>query len=137
MTYRQHFERSIARLRTESRYRVFADLERDAARFPVAVWRPEGEAQAAREKQARVILAGAEVEIAESFAVAPRSYRDNPTALHLRAINLLYEGLKEKGALMLVPSSAVESMGLGGMLGAAALRQDRLTGATGDPTTTV
>jgi regulator of protease activity HflC (stomatin/prohibitin superfamily) len=91
------------------------------------------EAQAAREKQARVILAGAEVEIAESFAVASRSYHDNPTALHLRAMNMLYEGLKEKGALMLVPSSAVESMGLGGMLGAAALRQDRLTGGTGEP----
>ena len=90
------------------------------------------EAQAAREKQARVILAGAEVEIAQSFEVASRSYRDNPTALHLRAMNMLYEGLKEKGALMLVPSSAVESMGLGGMLGAAALRQDRLTGGTGE-----
>ena len=95
------------------------------------------EAQAAREKQARVILAGAEVEIAQSFEVASRSYRDNPTALHLRAMNMLYEGLKEKGALMLVPSSAVESMGLGGMLGAAALRQDRLTGGTGEPTPTV
>jgi hypothetical protein len=89
------------------------------------------EAQAAREKQARVILAGAEVEIAQSFEVASRSYRDNPTALHLRAMNMLYEGLKEKGALMLVPSSAVESMGLGGMLGAAALRQDRLVGGDG------
>jgi regulator of protease activity HflC (stomatin/prohibitin superfamily) len=89
------------------------------------------EAQAAREKQARVILAGAEVEIAQSFEVASRSYRDNPTALHLRAMNMLYEGLKEKGALMLVPSTAVESMGLGGMLGAAALRQDRLAGGTG------
>jgi regulator of protease activity HflC (stomatin/prohibitin superfamily) len=89
------------------------------------------EAQAAREKQARVILAGAEVEIAQSFEIASRSYRDNPTALHLRAMNMLYEGLKEKGALMLVPSSAVESMGLGGMLGAAALRQDRLAGGTG------
>ena len=92
------------------------------------------EAQAAREKQARVILAGAEVEIAQSFEVASRSYRDNPTALHLRAMNMLYEGLKEKGALMLVPSSAVESMGLGGMLGAAALRQDRLVAAGGDQT---
>jgi hypothetical protein len=90
------------------------------------------EAQAAREKQARVILAGAEVEIAQSFEVASRSYRDNPTALHLRAMNMLYEGLKEKGALMLVPSSAVESMGLGGMLGAAALRQDRLVAGGGD-----
>jgi len=89
------------------------------------------EAQAAREKQARVILAGAEVEIAQSFEVASRSYRDNPTALHLRAMNMLYEGLKEKGALMLVPSTAVESMGLGGMLGAAALRQDRLAGGDG------
>ncbi len=89
------------------------------------------EAQAAREKQARIILAGAEVEIAQSFEVASRSYRDNPTALHLRAMNMLYEGLKEKGALMLVPSSAVESMGLGGMLGAAALRQDRLAGGDG------
>jgi regulator of protease activity HflC (stomatin/prohibitin superfamily) len=90
------------------------------------------EAQAAREKQARVILAGAEVEIAQSFEVASRSYQDNPTALHLRAMNMLYEGLKEKGALMLVPSSAVESMGLGGMLGAAALRQDRLVAGGGD-----
>ena len=90
------------------------------------------EAQAAREKQARVILAGAEVEIAQSFEVAARSYQNNPTALHLRAMNMLYEGLKEKGALMLIPSSAVESMGLGGMLGAAALRQDRLTGGAGD-----
>jgi regulator of protease activity HflC (stomatin/prohibitin superfamily) len=84
------------------------------------------EAQAAREKQARIILGEAEVEIAQSFALASRSYHDNPTALHLRAMNMLYEGLKEKGALMLVPSSAVESMGLGGLLGAAALRQDRL-----------
>jgi regulator of protease activity HflC (stomatin/prohibitin superfamily) len=87
------------------------------------------EAQAAREKQARIILGEAEVEIAQSFALASRSYHDNPTALHLRAMNMLYEGLKEKGALMLVPSSAVESMGLGGLLGAAALRQDRLAGS--------
>ena len=87
------------------------------------------EAQAAREKQARIILGQAEVEIAHSFETAARSYRDNPTALHLRAMNMLYEGLKEKGALMLVPSSAVESMGMGGLLGAAALRQQRLTGS--------
>ena len=86
------------------------------------------EAQAAREKQARIILGQAEVEIAHSFATAAQSYRDNPTALHLRAMNMLYEGLKEKGALMLVPSSAVESMGMGGLLGAAALRQQTLTG---------
>jgi len=86
------------------------------------------EAQAAREKQARIILGEAEVEIAHSFQVAAKSYLDNPTALHLRAMNMLYEGLKEKGALMLIPSSAVESMGMGGLLGAAALRQERLAG---------
>jgi regulator of protease activity HflC (stomatin/prohibitin superfamily) len=85
------------------------------------------EAQAAREKQARIILGQAEVEIAKLFKEASISYHDNPTALHLRAMNMLYEGLKEKGALMIVPSSAVESMGLGGLLGAAALRQQRLT----------
>jgi regulator of protease activity HflC (stomatin/prohibitin superfamily) len=87
------------------------------------------EAQAAREKQARIILGEAEVEIANSFETAAKAYRDNPTALHLRAMNMLYEGLKEKGALMLVPSSAVESMGMGGLLGAAALRQQTLTGS--------
>jgi regulator of protease activity HflC (stomatin/prohibitin superfamily) len=86
------------------------------------------EAQAAREKQARIILGQAEMEIAHSFEEAARSYRDNPTALHLRAMNMLYEGLKEKGALMLIPSSAVESMGMGGLLGAAAIRQERLAG---------
>jgi regulator of protease activity HflC (stomatin/prohibitin superfamily) len=91
------------------------------------------EAQAAREKAARVILAEAEVEIAARFAVAAESYRDNPTALHLRAMNMLYEGLKEKGALMLVPSSAVESMGMGGLIGAAALRQQTLTGSKETP----
>jgi hypothetical protein len=84
------------------------------------------EAQAAREKQARIILGQAEVEIAHMFDKAAESYRDNPTALHLRAMNMLYEGLKEKGALMLVPSTAVESMGMGGLLGAAALRQEAL-----------
>lgn len=85
------------------------------------------EAQASREKQARVILATAEVEIAHMFEKASESYLQNPTALHLRAMNMLYEGLKEKGALMLIPSSAVESMGMGGLLGAAALRQQALT----------
>jgi regulator of protease activity HflC (stomatin/prohibitin superfamily) len=91
------------------------------------------EAQAAREKQARIILGQAEVEIAHSFEQAARSYHDNPTALHLRAMNMLYEGLKEKGALMLIPSSAVESMGMGGMLGAAALRQEKLVGGDTEP----
>jgi regulator of protease activity HflC (stomatin/prohibitin superfamily) len=87
------------------------------------------EAQAAREKQARIILGQAEVEIAHMFQSAAASYRGNPTALHLRAMNMLYEGLKEKGALMLVPSSAVESMGMGGLIGAAALRQQALSDA--------
>ncbi|MDQ3135552.1 MAG: slipin family protein [Acidobacteriota bacterium] len=85
------------------------------------------EAQAAREKQARIILGEAEVEIAHMFEQASHSYANNPTALHLRAMNMLYEGLKEKGALMLVPSSAVESMGMGGLMGAAAMRQQKLT----------
>ena len=89
------------------------------------------EAQASREKQARIILGQAEVEIASLFAEASRSYHENPTALHLRAMNILYEGLKEKGALMLVPSTAVESMGLGGMLGMAAMRQDKLSAGEG------
>jgi regulator of protease activity HflC (stomatin/prohibitin superfamily) len=86
------------------------------------------EAQAAREKQARIILGQAEMEIANSFREAAKSYHENPTALHLRAMNMLYEGLKEKGALMLIPSSAVESMGMGGLMGAAAMRQQTLVG---------
>ena len=81
------------------------------------------EAQAAREKAARIILGEAEMEIASSFETAARVYQNNPTALQLRAMNILYEGLKEKGALMLIPSSAVETMGMGGMLGAAAAGQ--------------
>ena len=89
------------------------------------------EAQASREKQARIILGQAEVEIAGLFHEAAKSYHDNPTALHLRAMNILYEGLKEKGALMLVPSTAVESMGLGGLLGAAATRQNSLSQGEG------
>lgn len=85
------------------------------------------EAQASREKQARIILGQAEVEIAALFEQASHSYQNNPTALHLRAMNILMEGLKEKGALMLVPSTAVESMGIGGLMGAAALRQQTLS----------
>ena len=82
------------------------------------------EAQAAREKQARIILGEAEVEIAHSFQEAAKAYHNDPTAMQLRAMNILYEGLKEKGALMLVPTSAVEAIGMGGMLGAASLRRD-------------
>jgi regulator of protease activity HflC (stomatin/prohibitin superfamily) len=84
------------------------------------------EAQASREKQARIILGQAEVEIAKLFEQAAEAYHENPTALHLRAMNMLYEGLKEKGAMMIVPSTAVESMGMGGLLGAAAARQQQL-----------
>jgi len=91
------------------------------------------EAQASREKQARVILGQAEVEIAKSFELAAESYKNNPTALHLRAMNMLYEGLKEKGALMLIPSSAVESMGMGGLMGSAAMMQRELTTQAGNP----
>jgi len=79
------------------------------------------EAQAAREKQARIILGEAELAVARSFEEASRVYIDNPTALHLRGMNMLYEGLKEKGALMIVPSSGLESMGLGALSGAAAI----------------
>ena len=91
------------------------------------------EAQAAREKQARIILGQAEVEIAKLFEEAAVSYHENPTALHLRAMNMLYEGLKEKGAMMIVPSTAVESMGMGGLLGTAALAQQRLTNSSEKP----
>jgi regulator of protease activity HflC (stomatin/prohibitin superfamily) len=79
------------------------------------------QAQAERERQARVILGESEMQIAASFSEASRAYVDNPTALHLRAMNMLFEGLKEKGALVIVPSSAVESMNLGGLSGMVAL----------------
>lgn len=79
------------------------------------------QAQAERERQARVILGESEKQIAASFAQAAEAYRDNPTALHLRAMNMLFEGLKEKGALIIVPSSAVETMNLGGVMGVTAL----------------
>ena len=92
------------------------------------------EAQAAREKRARIILGEAEVEIAALFDQASHAYQQNPTALHLRAMNMLYEGLKQKGALMLVPSTAVETMGLGGLLGAAALEPPaRARAASAEP----
>ena len=79
------------------------------------------EAQAERERRARTILGLAETEISDSFAKAAATYRDNPTALHLRAMNMLYEAIKEKGAMVIVPSSAVETMGLGGTLATASL----------------
>ena len=79
------------------------------------------QAQAERERQARVILGESEKQIAQSFADASVAYHDNPTALHLRAMNMLFEGLKEKGALVIVPSSAVDTMNLGGLSGTVAL----------------
>jgi len=81
------------------------------------------QAQAERERQARVILGESEKQIADSFAEASRAYIDNPTALHLRAMNMLFEGFKEKGALVIVPSSAVDTMNLGGMSGMVSLAQ--------------
>ncbi len=79
------------------------------------------QAQAERERQSRVILGEAEMEVANSFAEASKAYAHNPTALHLRAMNMLFEGLKEKGALVIVPSSAVDTMNLGGMSGLVSL----------------
>jgi regulator of protease activity HflC (stomatin/prohibitin superfamily) len=79
------------------------------------------QAQAERERQARIILGQAETEIAAKFEQASKVYIDNPVALHLRAMNMLYEAIKERGSMVIVPSSVVETMGLGGMLSVAAL----------------
>ncbi|HSP68423.1 MAG TPA: SPFH domain-containing protein, partial [Bryobacteraceae bacterium] len=83
------------------------------------------EAQADRERHARIILGEAETQISASFAKASEVYRDNPVALHLRAMNMLYEAIKEKGAMVIVPSSAVETMGLGGMLATSTLAKNQ------------
>ena len=80
------------------------------------------QAQAVREKQARVILGDAEVEVSAKFEEAARRYQNNPTAFQLRAMNILYEGMKEKSSLMIVPSSMVDSLSVGGAAGLAALR---------------
>lgn len=79
------------------------------------------QAQAERERQARNILGQAETEIADKFAQAANIYKNDPTALHLRAMNMLYEAIKERGSMVIVPSSVVETMGLGGSLATAAL----------------
>jgi regulator of protease activity HflC (stomatin/prohibitin superfamily) len=84
------------------------------------------QAQAERERQARVILGESEKQIAASFAEASQAYADNPTALHLRAMNMLFEGLKEKGALVIVPSSAVDTMNLGGLSGIVSMAQQNI-----------
>ena len=86
------------------------------------------QAQAERERQARVILGESEEQIAASFSEASKVYIDNPTALHLRAMNMLFEGLKEKGALVIVPSSAIDTMNLGGLSGMVSLAQNNLPG---------
>ncbi|MEW6238026.1 MAG: slipin family protein [Candidatus Omnitrophota bacterium] len=82
------------------------------------------QAQAERERQSRIILGTAETEIAEKFARASEHYRDNPVALHLRAMNMVYEGLRQKGSMIIVPSSAVETMGLGALGGLTAFGQE-------------
>ena len=84
------------------------------------------QAQAERERQARVILGESEKQIAASFAEASLAYVDNPTALHLRAMNMLFEGLKEKGALVIVPSSAVDTMNLGAVSGVVSIAQNNM-----------
>ncbi|MGZ9234471.1 MAG: slipin family protein [Anaerolineales bacterium] len=84
------------------------------------------QAQAERERQARVILGESEKQIASSFAEASQAYVNNPTALHLRGMNMLFEGLKEKGALVIVPSSAVDTMNLGAMSGIVSIAQNNV-----------
>ena len=81
------------------------------------------QAQAERERQARIILGTAETEIAAKFVEAAQPYQNNPVAVHLRAMNMLYEGLRENGSLVIVPSSAVESMNLGAIGGLSSLAQ--------------
>ena len=83
------------------------------------------QAQAERERQARVILGEAEVQVSEQFAQASRVYNDNPGALHLRGMNMLYEAIREKGAMVIVPSSAIETMGLGGTLATTAMAKQQ------------
>ena len=82
------------------------------------------QAQAERERQSRIILGTAETEIAEKFAKASEQYQDNPVALHLRAMNMVYEGLRQKGSMIIVPSSAVETMGLGALGGLTAFGRE-------------
>lgn len=88
------------------------------------------QAQAERERQARVILGDSERQVAEKFEEAARTYQNNPTALHLRAMNMLYEGLKEKATLVIVPASVLDTMTLGdtsGMIALSRQLQDQAT----------
>jgi glycogen synthase len=82
------------------------------------------QAHAERERQSRIILGTAETEIAEKFARASEHYHDNPVALHLRAMNMVYEGLRQKGSMIIVPSTAVETMGLGALGGLTAFGRE-------------
>jgi regulator of protease activity HflC (stomatin/prohibitin superfamily) len=91
------------------------------------------QAQAERERQSRIILGTAETEIAEKFAIASEHYKSNPVALHLRAMNMVYEGLRKKGSMIIVPSSAVETMGLGALGGLTAFGS-AAAAAAGDET---
>jgi regulator of protease activity HflC (stomatin/prohibitin superfamily) len=99
-------------------------------RIPVALQDAMSrQAQAERERQARVILGSAEAEIAEKFVAAAQTYADNPMALHLRGMNMLYESVKERGSTIIVPSSAVDSMNLGGIAGLTGLARTGPGGA--------
>jgi regulator of protease activity HflC (stomatin/prohibitin superfamily) len=91
------------------------------------------QAQAERERQARIILGTAETEIAAKFVEAAQPYQNNPIAIHLRAMNMLYEGLKEKGSLIVIPSTAVDSMNLGAISGLAALKNGKAAEAPALP----
>lgn len=88
------------------------------------------EAQAERERHARIILSTAETEIAEKFTQAAQQYQTHPMAMHLRGMNMLFEGLKEKGSMVIVPSSALDTMNLGSISGLAALKQGQTEGPT-------
>jgi regulator of protease activity HflC (stomatin/prohibitin superfamily) len=99
------------------------------------------QAQAERERQARIILGDSERQVAEKFGEAAKTYMNNPVALHLRAMNMLYEGLKENSTIVIVPSSAVDTMQLGGLAGLTALtmglgQEKKVKEASGDATIT-
>jgi regulator of protease activity HflC (stomatin/prohibitin superfamily) len=94
------------------------------------------QAQAERERQSRIILGTAETEIAEKFARASIHYRDNPVALHLRAMNMVYEGLRQKGSMIIVPSTAVETMGLGALGGLTAFGRNMAPESADTPEST-
>ncbi len=130
-------ERGYAQPRTASAFSTRrrtrgASRTSNLSRFAMCAFRRRSkdamsrQAQAERERQARIILGTAETEISNKFAEAARVYADSPVALHLRAMNMLYEAIKERGSMVIVPSSAVETMGLGGMLGTTALSNPAL-----------